>query len=67
LAGGDFRASDDPWRIRSHKGVRPFSTGTRFRSARFAKDPIPVWQTSRRIRKTGTRLVRFLQAAWNIR
>jgi hypothetical protein len=67
LADGDFQAFDDPWRIRSHKGMRPFSTTTRFRSTRFAKDPVPAWQTSRRIRKTGTKLVRFLQAAWNIR
>ncbi|MGO4389606.1 hypothetical protein AB4Y85_18975 [Microvirga sp. 2YAF29] len=63
----DFLAFDDPWRIRSHKGARPFLMTTRFRSARLVKGAVPVWQTSRRIRKTGTKLVRFLQAAWNIR
>ncbi|MET0531550.1 MAG: hypothetical protein ABW003_25005 [Microvirga sp.] len=62
-----FRGVGDPRRISSQKGARPFSTTTRFRSARFAKDSVPAWQTQRRIRKTGTKLVRFLQAAWNIR
>jgi len=67
LSDEGFRSGDDPWRIRSQKGERPFSTTTRFRSERFAKGSIPAWQTPRRIRKTGTKLVRFLQAAWNIR
>ncbi len=67
LADEDFRAFDDSWRIRKNKGARPFSTTTRFRSARFAEAHVPAWQTSRRIRKTGTKLVRFLQAAWNVR
>jgi hypothetical protein len=66
LTDEGFQGVGDPWRIRSHEGARPFPTTPRFRSARFAKDSVPVWQTQRRIRKTGTKLVRFLQAAWNL-
>lgn len=62
-----FWTADDAWRIRSKTGVRPFSMTTRTRSARFSMENAPAWRAPRRIRKTGTKLVRFLQAAWNIR
>lgn len=62
-----FATVDDPWRIRSKTDLRPLPTTTRLRSARFAMDTGPAWQAPRRIRRTGTKLVRFLQAAWNIR
>jgi hypothetical protein len=67
LSDEGFSTVDDPWRIRSKTGVRPFPTTTRLRSARFAMDTVPAWRAPRRIRRTGTKLVRFLQAAWNIR
>jgi hypothetical protein len=62
-----FRGVDDPWRIRGETGIRPFSTSKRIRSARFAMEGPAAWRAPRRIRKTGTKLVRFFQAAWNIR
>jgi len=69
LADEDFRRLDDSWRKRGQTGARPFSTTTRIRSARYTmeKAPAPAWQAPYRIRRTGTKLVRLLQAAWNIR
>jgi hypothetical protein len=67
LTDGAFATVDDPWRIRGKTAVRSCSTTTRIRSARFAMDNAPAWRAPRRIRRTGTKLVRFLQAAWNIR
>jgi hypothetical protein len=69
LADEGFRKLDDSWRIRSQTGARAFSATTRIRSARYAieKDSAPAWQAHYRIRRTGTKLVRMLQAAWNIR
>jgi hypothetical protein len=63
-----FRKLDDR-RVRSQLGARPFSTATRIRSARYTieKAPAPEWQVPYRIRRTGTKLVRLLQAAWNTR
>ncbi|WP_134499850.1 hypothetical protein [Microvirga pakistanensis] len=64
-----FRKLDDSWRIRTPSGARPFSTTTRIRSARYAMEKAPALarQAPYRIRRTGTKLVRLLQAAWNIR
>ncbi|WP_445501284.1 hypothetical protein [Microvirga sp. G4-2] len=64
-----FRKLDESWRMRGQTGARPFSTSPRIRSARYTieRDPSPVWQAPYRIRRTGTKLVRLLQAAWNIR
>ncbi|SCZ05311.1 hypothetical protein [Microvirga guangxiensis] len=69
LVDDGFRKSDDSWRMRTQTGARPFSTSTRIRSARYTmeKAPAPAWQAPYRIRRTGTKLVRLLQAAWNIR
>ncbi|PVE21233.1 hypothetical protein DC522_27765 [Microvirga sp. KLBC 81] len=64
-----FRKLDESWRMRGHIGARLFSTSPRIRSARYTieRDPSPAWQAPYRIRRTGTKLVRLLQAAWNIR
>jgi len=69
LSDESFRKLEDSWRIRPQTGARPFSTSPRIRSARSigGKDSAPAWQASYRLRKTGTTLVRLLQAAWNIR
>lgn len=64
-----FRKLDDSWRMRGQTGARPFSTTTRIRSARYTMEKAPAhpWQAPYRIRRTGTKLVRLLQAAWNLR
>lgn len=64
-----FRKLDESWRMRGQTGARPFSTTTRIRSARYTmkKAPALAWQAPHRIRRTGTKLVRLLQAAWNLR
>jgi len=64
-----LRKLDDSWRMRNQPGARPFSTTTRIRSARYTMEKAPTlaWQAPYRIRRTGTKLVRLLQAAWNIR
>jgi len=69
LNGQGFQSPDDMWRIRPTTGARPFLTTLRHRSERLnpARDAAPSWQAPRRIRKTGTKLVRLLQAAWNTR
>lgn len=61
--------SDESWRMRSQTGARPFSSSPRLRSARYIleRDPSPAWQAPYRFRRTGTKLVRLLQAAWNMR
>jgi len=69
LSEESFRKLGDTWRMRSQTGARPFSASPRIRSARYImeRDQSPAWQTPYRIRRTGTKLVRLLQAAWNIR
>lgn len=69
LKDDDFRKLDESWRLRPQLGSRPFSTSPRIRAARYVmkRDPSPCWQAPHRIRRTGTRLVRLLQAAWNMR
>jgi hypothetical protein len=69
LNGQGFQGADDVWRIRPNAGARPFLTNLRNRSERLnpARDAAPSWQAPRRIRKTGTKLVRLLQAAWTLR
>jgi len=50
-------------------GGRSFSTPARLRPSHLSmmRSPAFPWRAPRRLRKTGTRLVRMLQAAWNIR
>jgi len=69
LVDEGFRKLDESWRMHSQTGARPFSTTTRIRSARYTMEKAPAlaWQAPYRIRRTGTKLVRLLQAAWNIR
>lgn len=64
-----FHSLSDSWRMRNQKSARPFSTTARIRSARYPmeRNSSSAWQAPYRIRKTGTKLVRLLQAAWNIR
>jgi len=64
-----FCKPDESWRMRPQASARPFSTSPRIRSARYTieRDSSPEWQAPYRIRRTGTKLVRLLQAAWNIR
>jgi hypothetical protein len=69
LNGQGFQSPDDVWRIRSQTSARPFLKNPSSRSehpnaARKADLP---WRAQRRIRKTGTKLARLLQAAWAIR
>lgn len=69
LRDDGFRKLDESWRMRGQTGARPFSTSPRLRSARYVmeRDSSPAWQAPYRIRRTGTKLVRLLQAAWNMR
>jgi hypothetical protein len=50
-------------------GGRPFATPARLRPSHLSmmRSPAFPWRAPRRLRKTGTRLVRMIQAAWNIR
>jgi hypothetical protein len=60
---------DESSRRHSLAGARVFSAKMRPRDSypEMARaKPLP-WQTSRRIQKTGTKLVRLLQAAWSMR
>lgn len=69
LNGQGFPSPDDPWRIRPQSGARPFLKNPRIRSERpnpSRESDLP-WRAQRRIRKTGTKLVRLLQAAWTLR
>jgi hypothetical protein len=69
LNGQGFQGSAEAWRIRTKLGARLVLKNPRQRSERLnpAREASPSWQAPRRIRKTGTKLVRLLQAAWNIR
>ncbi|WP_243375639.1 hypothetical protein [Microvirga solisilvae] len=69
LQDDGFRKFDESWRMRGQTGARPFSASPRLRSARYVMERkiSPAWQAPYRIRRTGTKLVRLLQAAWNIR
>lgn len=69
LNGQGFQHSGDVWRIRSQSGARPLSVNMRPRSLQLATVRVAAfpWRAPRRIRQTGTRLVRLIQAAWNIR
>jgi hypothetical protein len=64
-----FYASDENSRRPYLTGARVFSANTRIRDSHtdMARAKAPPWRTSRRIHKTGTKLVRLFQAAWNIR
>jgi hypothetical protein len=50
-------------------GGRPFATPARPRPSHLPmmRSPAFPWRAPHRLRKTGTRLVRMIQAAWNIR
>jgi hypothetical protein len=69
LNGQGFQSPGDAWRIRTKTGARLVVKNPRQRSERLnpAREASLSWQAPRRIRKTGTKLVRLLQAAWNIR
>jgi hypothetical protein len=69
LNGQGLTSPDDVWRPRPEIGARPGVTASRNRPERLntARDAAPPWRAPRRIRKTGTKLVRLLQAAWTIR
>lgn len=69
LNGQGFQSPAEAWRIRTELGARLVLKNPRQRSERLnpARETSPSWQAPRRIRKTGTKLVRLLQAAWNIR
>jgi hypothetical protein len=57
---------DDGWRTRMEQGARAVSAPARPRSSSLRAPAFP-WRAPRRIQRTGTRLVRMIQAAWNIR
>jgi hypothetical protein len=69
LNGQGFRSPGDVWRIRPQTGARPFLKNPRNRPEHpsLTREVDLPWRAQRRIRKTGTKLVRLLQAAWNIR
>jgi hypothetical protein len=69
LNGQGFQSPDGAWRIRPQTGARLFVKTPRPRPERLslAREAVLPWRAQRRIRKTGTKLVRLLQAAWNIR
>ena len=69
LKGQGLQSSGDSWRVRSQTGMRPFSTNVRPRPSQITtvRTAAFPWRAPRRIRKTGTKLVRLIQAAWNIR
>jgi hypothetical protein len=62
-------ASDENLRRPFLTGARVFSANTRLRDSHMdmARTKALPWRTSRRIQKTGTKLVRLFQAAWSIR
>jgi hypothetical protein len=69
LQGDSFCKLDESWWMRGQTGARPFSSSPRLRAARYAmeRDSSPSWQAPYRVRRTGTKLVRLLQATWNMR
>lgn len=69
MNGQGFQSSNGAWRIRTELGARLVLKNPRQRSERLnpTREASHSWQAPRRIRKTGTKLVRLLQAAWNIR
>jgi hypothetical protein len=69
LNGQGFQGAKQVWRMRTETGMRPFLKNLHNRSERptATREASLSWQAPRRIRKTGTKLVRLLQAAWNIR
>ncbi|MBF9195775.1 hypothetical protein [Microvirga terrestris] len=69
MNGQGFQSPSGAWRIRTELGARLVLKNPRQRSERLnpAREASLSWQAPRRIRKTGTKLVRLLQAAWNIR
>ncbi|MCB8822723.1 hypothetical protein [Microvirga rosea] len=64
-----FSLSGASLRMREPEGLRSFSAHARFRSSRFDMSGASAfgWRAPNRIRRTGTKLVRMIQAAWNIR
>ena len=66
LKSRDLKDPDDGWRTRIQQSARAVSVPARPRSSHLRVPAFP-WRAPHRIRKTGTRLVRMIQAAWNIR
>lgn len=64
-----FHVSDASVRERDVKGFRPLSAHGRLRPSRFdlMRATSFRWRAPKRIRRTGTKLVRMIQAAWNIK
>ncbi|QRM28784.1 hypothetical protein [Microvirga sp. VF16] len=69
LNGQGFQSPEDVWRICPQTGGRLFLKKPRNRPERpsLAREADLPWRAQRRIRKTGTKLVQLLQAAWTIR
>jgi hypothetical protein len=69
LRNQGLQASDENSRRQSLTGARVFSANTRIRDSQLGMMRAKAfpWRTSRRIHRTGTTLVRLIQAAWNIR
>ncbi|UVF18955.1 hypothetical protein HPT29_021155 [Microvirga terrae] len=69
LNGQGFQSPDDVWRMRPRTDARLFLKSLRKRSERpsLVREAELPWRAQRRIRKTGTKLVRLLQAAWTTR
>jgi hypothetical protein len=69
LRDQDPRASGDKLRRPAPMGARGSSANARLRDAQIgmARTTALPWRTSYRLQKTGTKLVRLLQAAWSIR
>ncbi len=64
-----FQSPDYGSRMRSRTEMRPMAIKARFHFSQQAvvRTATSPWQASHRFRKTGTKLVRLIQAAWNIR
>lgn len=65
----NFQSPGESWRMRNQTSARSFSTVTRIPTARLGleRENTPPWRSPRQMRKTGTKLVRLLQAAWSTR
>jgi len=69
LRDQDSRALDENTRRQGSIAARGYSAKKRLREPHPAMTGVATlpWRTSRRIHRTGTKLVRLLQAAWSIR
>lgn len=64
-----FHGSNANVRKRDAEGIRPLSAHARLRPSQFdlMRATSFRWRAPKRIRRTGTKLVRMIQAAWNIK